>query len=144
MSLGMLPLRNMCECGSVTGELRPNNGSNDVYCIVCKKYCFCARKDELDSTVEPRNDRIKKFKPKQKARILLRDSGRCILCGTNEDVLHIGHLISVKDGPQLGLSDDDLWSDENLATMCSECNLGLGADSVTARLIAALVRRGTL
>ncbi|EUA11306.1 hypothetical protein I546_3215 [Mycobacterium kansasii 732] len=38
-----------------------------------------------------------------------------------------------------GLSDADLTSDENLATMCAECNSGLSKRSLPPHLIAAAI-----
>jgi hypothetical protein len=66
-----------------------------------------------------------------------------VLCGANAESaeLHVGHLISVHESEELGLMDRELQSDENLAIFCATCNLGLGKDSVSARLIAALVYR---
>lgn len=127
------------ECEGFTGELRPVNGANNVYCVPCDAYVYCAPKAETDPTADPKVR--KNIKPRQRVRILLRDNGRCVLCGMADGQLHLGHLISIKDGPALGLSIADLNSDENLVTKCAECNLGLNAQSVTARLIAALIKR---
>lgn len=43
----------------------------------------------------------------------------------------IGHLLSVHDGERLGASQAELSAEENLATMCATCNLGLGRRSVS-------------
>ncbi len=66
-----------------------------------------------------------------------------MLCHRRGVSLEVGHLISVRDGLRLGLSDAYLFSDENLAAMCASCNSGLGSASVPLRfLVAALRARG--
>ena len=54
--------------------------------------------------------------------------------------LDVGHLVSVEDGRSLGMTDEELYDDENLAAMCSPCNSGYGRNSVSPRLMAALIR----
>jgi 5-methylcytosine-specific restriction endonuclease McrA len=58
-------------------------------------------------------------------KILSRDSYRCVLCGhspANDPAvkLHIDHIIPLSKG---GKSEE-----ENLQTLCMECNLGKGDD----------------
>lgn len=82
-------------------------------------------------------------RPKQKARILLRANGRCELCGASPNdgntVLHVGHLLSVKDGMAFGLTEVELNDDENLVALCAECNLGMGEETITLRLATSIV-----
>jgi 5-methylcytosine-specific restriction endonuclease McrA len=59
-----------------------------------------------------------------------RDHGRCVLCGTPDD-LTIGHLLSVADALRVGATTAELGDDANLAAMCQACNLGLGRRSVS-------------
>lgn len=73
-------------------------------------------------------------------RVIERSSGRCELCGA-AGVLHVAHLLSVEDGIAAGLTDSEINCDENLCALCEECNLGLGALSVSPRLYIALLRR---
>ncbi|OSC30707.1 hypothetical protein B8W69_06635 [Mycobacterium vulneris] len=61
------------------------------------------------------------------------------MCHHSDVPLEIGHLVSVHDAQQVGLSEDDLTSDENLAVMCAECNSGLSKRSLPPRLIAAAI-----
>jgi hypothetical protein len=37
------------------------------------------------------------------------------------------------------MTDDEVDSEENLCAMCAECNLGLGQETVPARLLARVV-----
>lgn len=69
----------------------------------------------------------------------MRDNFACIGCHRRDVRLDIGHLISVHDGHLVGLSDEDLTSDENLAVMCAECNSGLSSQCLPPRLIAAAI-----
>ena len=64
---------------------------------------------------------------KRRFEILARDGFRCVYCGrTGEEVpLQIDHIVPVSAGG----SDDD----GNLATACSDCNLGKGPRGLEAR-----------
>lgn len=53
--------------------------------------------------------------------------------------MHVGHLVSVKDGTARGMTDAEINDDENLAAMCDECNLGVGSETVPLRLAIAMV-----
>ena len=81
----------------------------------------------------------KAIKPKKRARILIRASGRCELCGSRTN-LHVGHILSVNSGLALGLTESDLNDDENLCAMCEECNLGIGDETVPLRLAVGILR----
>jgi 5-methylcytosine-specific restriction endonuclease McrA len=74
----------------------------------------------------------------QRTRLADRDGAGCVLCGETSRPLHVGHLISVADGRAHGLTDEQLWSDANLAIMCESCNLALGRRSVSLQFIVAL------
>jgi len=47
--------------------------------------------------------------------------------------------VSLEDGKQHGLSEDELNDPENLCAMCDACNLGLGRETVPLRLAVAMV-----
>lgn len=53
--------------------------------------------------------------------------------------MHAGHLLSVKDAMTLGVPEVEINNDENLATLCDECNLGLGSETVPLRLVARIL-----
>lgn len=110
-------------------------------CPKCGKYIkFVSRASlGLDPvTVTTNRDGIK---PKKRARILDRASNRCEFCGkaATDAELHVGHLVSVKDGTAHGLTFDQINDDENLAAMCAECNLGLGRSTVSLRFAISLL-----
>ncbi len=125
-------------CGTLEAFLIPTNGQNCVYCHECGRWLYNAPKHETGEAPRTVATLRKGLKPSQQARILERDLGRCVMCGTRED-LTIGHFLSVKDGIALGVPDDVLESDENKAAMCEACNLGLQAHSVSARFYVSLL-----
>ena len=137
------PLRSACRCGHLMGYIRRKGAQDCVYCQSCGAWQYNAPRTETGTAVRPVRSRPE-VSPSQRSRIMRRDGYRCVLCGApaSADVeLHLAHLVSVLDGPDLGLSESDVWHDENLIVSCAECNLGLGKNSVPARLIAALVVR---
>jgi 5-methylcytosine-specific restriction endonuclease McrA len=136
-------------CGPGDGRVDPKNGQNCVYCLKCGRMVYNAPRTELGE--EPRSVRTRPdIKPSQKARVLERDCSRCLTCGRpagapkREDaspvILHIGHVLSVDDGRALGATDEELFDDENLVTVCEECNLGQGSRSLLPRLALRLIR----
>lgn len=80
--------------------------------------------------------------PSQRSRVLAAHDYRCVGCGRDsfDVVLHLGHLISLKDAEEHGFIDDPVVHSEwNLAPMCAECNSGLGPTSVGVRLMYRLL-----
>ena len=43
-------------------------------------------------------------------------------------------------GRRIGLTDDEVNDDENLAAMCEECNLGIGKQPLPLRTAIAILR----
>jgi hypothetical protein len=125
-------------CGSLDGELTEAGPHWKLTCASCGYYQRFVSKAELGLAVRSLNDRPD-IKPKKRARIFDRDNCRCVICGRDED-LHIGHILSVDDGKTLGWTDEQLYDDENLATLCALCNAGYGSLSISPRLAAALVQ----
>jgi hypothetical protein len=54
--------------------------------------------------------------------------------------MDIGHIISVHDGRVHGLSDAELFHDDNLVAMCPECNSGQGSETLPLPLLVAVLR----
>jgi hypothetical protein len=136
-------MRAACQyCGSLDGYIIEKNGQDTVRCSTCNRHQYNAPRVETGR--EPRTVTTvhNGIKPAQRARILVRD-GRCVLCGAREN-LHVGHLVPVEAGLAQGLTELQLNDDENLAAMCAECNLGLGASPVplwiTVPLLKARIR----
>lgn len=139
-----ITLREACRfCGAWEGVIVVVNGQNVVRCESCSRFQYNAPKTETGEKPRTIESAHAGIKPSVRMRILERATGRCELCGSDKN-LHVGHLVSVQDGMDLGLSDRELNSDANLAAMCEACNLGLGSLSITPRLYVALLRRRML
>lgn len=126
-------------CGTTTGRMETRNGQDCVFCSQCNRLQYNAPKTETGREIRTVTTIHNGIKPKQRARILDRDSGRCALCGAAGN-LHVGHLLSVHDGVAGGMTEAELNDDENLAAMCDECNLGLSDTTVSVRLVIAIIR----
>ena len=126
-------------CGQTEGRIETRGGQDCVYCDYCGKYAgYNAPKTETGREVRSATTVHNGIKPKQRARILERATGRCELCGARGD-MHVGHLVSVEAGLRQGLTDQEINSDENLCCMCQECNLGIGKSPVPLRLAVSMV-----
>lgn len=141
-----IDLREPCKkCDCPGGVVKPKNGQNCAYCAWCGEWAgYNVPKSELGQARESLSSRPG-LKPKQRARILDRDSHRCVSCGRTppEVRLDIEHLLSVKDGRSLGATDAELWDDENLAVFCAECNSGYGSLSISLRLVYLILQART-
>jgi 5-methylcytosine-specific restriction endonuclease McrA len=133
------PLRKPCLCSAETGYIREQSGQQVVYCTLCHRYQYCAPKAETGLPQRSVRNRPE-LKPSKRARIIDRDNGACVGCHRADVILHVGHLLSVEDGRRLGASEDEIWSDENLAAMCEECNLGFGKHTVSLRLVYRILQ----
>jgi 5-methylcytosine-specific restriction endonuclease McrA len=131
-------MRKPCKCGEVVGRIETRNGQDCVFCIACNRHQYNAPKTETGRAPRTVTTVHNGIKPGQRARVLERDSGRCVLCGSRND-LHVGHLLSVNEGVKQGLAEAEINDDENLAAMCAECNLGLADRPVPLRLAMALL-----
>lgn len=129
-------------CGERVGILTPTNGQNVVRCRRCGRACYNAPKSEMGESVRSIVSRPG-IDPAQRARVLHRDGGRCIFCGRGSPdgvILHVGHVLSVAEGRALGVTAAEIFDDFNLAAMCEEDNLGLGAHSLDPLMWLRLVR----
>ena len=131
-------LRAPCSCGGTEGRIETRNGQDCVFCSSCNKWQYNAPKTETGRAVRSVSTVHEAIRPAVRARVLLRANRHCELCGAERE-LHVGHLLSVADGVRGGLADAEINGEENLAAMCVECNLGLGANPVPLRLMVALV-----
>lgn len=132
-----ISMRTPCSrCGCTEGLITTKSGQDTVRCSGCRRYCYNAPRSETGRPTRSLRTRSD-VRPSQRARILVRDGGACILCHRSGVELEIGHLISVHDGRALGMSDAELNSDDNLAAMCAPCNSGLSSSSLPPRLLAA-------
>src|SRR5262245_55610713 len=91
-------MRSPCRCGSDDGRIETRGGQYWVFWLGCGAVQYNAPRVETgraERTVESVHNGIK---PKQRARIIERDNGRCVNCGKSaaDCVLHVGHIVSVK------------------------------------------------
>lgn len=135
-----ITMRSSCPgCGADQGLVEEKNGQDTVRCLACDRFCYNAprvetgRKQRSTSTVHAA------IKPKQRARILMRASCKCEVCGAR-GILHVGHVVSVDSGLRFGLTEVELNDDENLLCMCEQCNLGLGSEPMPLRTAIAVLR----
>lgn len=127
-------------CGSDDAYLKREGIHEGVYCAKCGTHNYWAPGTETGRKPRTVANLRNKIPARQRARILDRDNARCVLCGCDRGPLHVGHLLSVEDGIALGVGNELLYDDANLAAMCETCNLGLPS-SVTARTYATLMWR---
>ncbi len=134
------PLRNPCkQCGLIEGYIVTTNGQDCVRCSACHAYQYNAPKVETGRAVRTVTTIHNGIKPNQRWRILQRANSHCELCGASGD-LQVGHLLSVKDGAEMGLTELELNNDENLAAFCVECNNGMGKETAPLRLMFAIIK----
>lgn len=133
-------MRQPCKygCDTTDGWMETRNGQDCVFCSRCNRLQYNAPKNETGREVRTVTKVHNGIKPKQRARVLDRDNGRCVLCGSHDN-LHVGHLLSVNEGLKQGLTQEQINDDENLAAMCDECNLGLADRPVSIRLLVAVL-----
>lgn len=136
-------LRSPCKkCGHTLGRIAPTNGQNVVRCAECDTWAgYNAPKTETGEKPRSVQTCHESIRPKTRAVVLMRANGHCELCGKSiaDSPVHVGHLLSVKDGFERGLSDAEINGEENLAAFCEECNLGMGKETVPLRLAVAIV-----
>lgn len=137
-----ITMRKACACGGTEGFIVLKNGQDVVRCVLCKTHQYNAPRTETGREQRTVTTVHNGVKPKQRARVLLRDNGACVLCG-RRDMLHVGHVLSVKDGLSSGLTETELNDDENLLTLCDECNLGIGKETMPVRLLLRVLAERT-
>ena len=132
-------MRAACRCGSNDGVIATVNGQDTVRCAKCNRYCYNAPRTE---TNRPR--RTVRSRPQvsasQHQRIFVRDRRECFICGRRGGDLHLGHIISLRVGQLMGMTDRELFHDENLVVLCAEHNLGQGSDTLPLPFVVAMLR----
>ncbi len=133
-------LRKPCKtCGGLDGYITPTSGQDCVRCSACNTYQYNAPRVETGRAVRTVTTIHNGIKPNQRWRILQRANSHCELCGSGGD-LEVGHLLSVNDGAEMGLTEIELNADENLAAFCKECNNGMGKETAPLRLMFAIIK----
>lgn len=123
---------------SVDGFVVETNGQDVVRCVRCNRAVYNAPRVETGRAERTVTTVHNGIKPGQRARVLMRD-GRCRLCGSTEN-LHVGHVIPVVVGLEQGLTEVELNNDENLITLCAECNLGMSDAPPPLWIVVPLLR----
>ncbi len=128
------------DCNTTEARLIRRNGQATVRCAWCDRHLYNAPRTETGERVHSMETVRRGLKPSQQARIFERDLQRCILCGRGAESvpLTIEHLVSIKEGLALGLTDAELNDDRNLAAMCEACNAGLYERSINVRTLLRL------
>ena len=85
------------KCGSTVGTVVDQGQHLRLNCATCGKYQKFLSREEAGLHPRTLTSVHNGIKPKQRARILERATGRCEICGTRGD-LHVGHIISVAEG----------------------------------------------
>lgn len=125
-------MRQPCQkCQSTSGTISHRNGQACVFCDDCGAWVYNAPRAETGK--ERRSTRSRPdIAPSAKARVLAAHNGQCIACGksqlTHGVVMHIDHLIPVEAAKRVGVYDQLIESEWNLAPLCEECNAGKQAD----------------
>jgi 5-methylcytosine-specific restriction endonuclease McrA len=136
------PMRAPCrDCGHGEGLLFERGSQDVVRCARCKRHCYNAPRVETGKAVRTVQTVHEAIKPKLRARILERATGRCELCGKGPGsgaAMHVAHMVSVKQGLANGLTEVELNSEENLICACDECNLGMGKETIPLRVALAI------
>jgi 5-methylcytosine-specific restriction endonuclease McrA len=129
------------KCGASSWFITETGAQDVVRCAACDAYAYNAPRVETGKAVRSVSTTHAAIKPKQRARVIERDCGHCVACGATDD-LHVGHVVSVRDGHDVNMTDDEINSDENLVALCAACNLGWGQRSMRVNLyVAILIRR---
>lgn len=130
-------------CSCEHGYSADKSGQEVVYCLHCDGYQYCRPKTEsgrAQRTVRTRPS----IPPKQRFRVLEQFGHACASCGAADQILHVGHLIPVdawqRWGEDIGMTETELWADENLCALCEECNLGMGNTLASVRLMLRVQR----
>jgi 5-methylcytosine-specific restriction endonuclease McrA len=136
-------MRGPCQrCRWERGYVTMVNGQAVVRCEHCNHHCY--NQPRTESGNPQRSVRSGATIPSKRYDIFSRDGWRCVICGrskANDVILHIDHAVGVKAGLELGLTEEELNSDENLITLCEECNLGKGQKPIELRLLVAVMKR---
>lgn len=120
------------KCGNSDYFIAWNNRHLAAHCIKCGTWFKFVSHTRMSINTNRNNKRMHNVPPKQRFRILKRDQYRCQTCGitSQETTLHVDHKTSIKDATTQGWNKQQINADENLWTLCENCNLGKGTTSL--------------
>lgn len=137
-----ITMRAACKhCDCVSGRIETRSGQDCVFCGNCGRWQYNAPKTETGRKERTVSTTHRAIKPAQRRRILDRAHRCCEVCHSSGVTLHVGHILSVKDGVAYGLTDAEINSDENLIAECEQCNLGQGSRPMSIRFYIALLKK---
>jgi len=133
MTVDQILMRSDCTtCSTSTGYVATKNGQDCVYCCGCGGWQY--NRPRTESGREVRSIRSNaEVAPSQRARVLARDNYTC-MCGKGDD-LHVDHAIPLAVAAELDFVDELIRSDDNLVTLCVECNIGKSVTLWEARML---------
>lgn len=135
-----MTMRAPCKfCQGTEGRIETRNGQDCMFCLSCGRHCYNAPKTETGRKPRTVSTTHEGISASRRWRIIERASARCEICGKREGILHVGHVISVKTGQSLGMSDAQINDDENLICACDECNLGMSDVPIPVRVLVGVV-----
>ncbi len=129
-------------CSSLAGRIEQRKGQDCVICLECTRWQYNAPRVETGRSVRSVSTVHATVTSSVRFRVLGRARGHCEMpgCGATTN-LHVAHLLGVKDGLEVGLTEVQLNSDRNLAAFCEECNLGQGSAPVDPLIYIALLKK---
>jgi hypothetical protein len=133
-------MRAACGCGSRLGRIVTKGQQDTVRCALCDRWQYNAPRVETGKRRRTVTTVHNGIKAKQRARIIRRGRSACEVCHASDRPLHVGHIVGVEIGLAYGLTETRLNDDENLLSMCEECNLGLGAEPMSLPLAIAILK----
>ena len=134
-------MRGPCRCGETRGVASYQNGQDVVRCV---NGHFCYNRPKAESGTPTRSTRSRpNLKPSARYEVLARDAFKCVLCGRDGDssILHVDHMIPMNAAEEDKELRAMLNSEENLVTLCEECNLGKSNVEPRLRELAILLIR---
>lgn len=136
-------MRGPCgKCGCLTGTITERGTQDVVRCSSCATYQYNAPRTETGKAIRSVSTIHDAMKPRTRAVVIMRANCRCEFCGRSPEQtadLHASHVVSVKRGLEMGLTDEQINDEENMVCLCSACNLGLGQEPIPVRVFARLL-----
>lgn len=136
-------MREPCRaCGSMRGTVEEKSGQDVTRCADCAAWVY--NRPKAESGKEIRSVRTRPtLKPSVRWRVIERDGHRCLSCGRSapDVILVVDHFLPLGHPLAEGMSEDDLWGDANLVTLCEACNLGKSKDLPSLPSVFAAILR---
>lgn len=130
----IVPLREPCiQCSGLDGMVKRKGFNDVVTCIVCGTFGFNMPKTESGKKRQSCSTTHSGITPQTRIDVLRTAGFKCETCGipaSKSGGLQVGHIRSVKECLEAGMTDREINALSNLIAQCPECNLGLGKKSL--------------